>query len=62
MSKLQEKRKEKGLTQKELAEKAAVSLGLLQKYETGERDIKKASYENVKKLANALKCQTEDIV
>lgn len=47
-------RKRKGLTQAQLAEAARVSLKTLQKYESGERDIRKARINTVLKLSEAL--------
>jgi transcriptional regulator with XRE-family HTH domain len=55
MTNLQRIRKEKGLTQKQLAEKSGVNLKMIQKYETGERDINHAQALTVYQLACALK-------
>lgn len=60
--KLQEKRKSAGLSQSQLAEKSGISVRVLQNYEQGSRDINKASGETLKKLADALGCQIENIM
>lgn len=54
--KLQEARKSKGLSQKQLAELSGVPLRTIQAYESGAKDIAKASLETVAKLARALGC------
>lgn len=61
-TKLQEQRKSMGLTQAELAKKADVNLRTLQQYETGAKNINKASVQSVITLANILKCKIEDIL
>lgn len=62
MSKLKEMREAAGMTQKELAEKSGVSLRMVQYYEQGYKDIKKAAGEAVMKLAGAIGCQPADIL
>ena len=59
MSNLKKIRIEKGLTQGQLAIKSHVELRTIQAYEQGYRDITKASYENLSKLAVALECDIE---
>lgn len=54
MTNLKRIRKEKGLTQKQLADISGVNLKMIQKYETGERDINHAQALTVIKLAYAL--------
>lgn len=54
ISVLKHYRKRKGLTQAQLAEAAHVSLKTLQKYESGERDIKKARINTVLRISEAL--------
>ena len=61
-SKLQAWRKQVGYTQAELAEKSGVNLRTLQQYESGAKDIRKASVQNVTSLAITLGCRIEDIL
>lgn len=51
---LQHYRKMKGLTQAQLADAAGISLKTLQKYESGERDIRRARNDTVLRLARVL--------
>lgn len=60
--KLQDRRIKIGLSQSQLADKAGVNVRMLQKYETGDRDIKKASGETIYKLSMALGCKMEDLM
>lgn len=60
--KVTELRKAKGYTQKQLATESEVNLRTLQKYESGEKAINKASAETLRKLAQALGCQIEDLL
>ena len=62
MSNLKKIRIEKGLTQGQLAIKSHVELRTIQAYEQGYRDINKASYENLSKLATALKCSVNELL
>nr|DAF88553.1 MAG TPA: Helix-turn-helix XRE-family like protein [Siphoviridae sp. ctqzz19] len=62
MNKLKEKRMQQKLSQSQLAKASGVSLRMLQKYEQGNRDIKKAQAETVYKLAKALNCQMEELI
>lgn len=62
MTKLQEIRKASGLSQSALAEASGVSIRMIQKYETQDRDINKASAISVYWLAEALKCDIKDIL
>lgn len=50
------------MTQKDLAKKSGVSLRMIQYYEQGYKDINRASFETVCKLANALHCDAEDLL
>lgn len=59
---LKELRETKGLTQSELAEKAGVPVGHIQKYETGERDLNKAQGIILLKIAQALDCAIEELI
>ena len=62
MSKLQELRKKKGLSQSQLAAAANMSKRTLQHYEQGLRDINKAQLQTAVALANALDCKAEDLL
>ena len=62
MSKLQAKRKEAKLTQRQLADAAHVSVRTLQYYEQGVLDINKASALSVYCLAQALGCSVGDLL
>nr|WP_288643086.1 helix-turn-helix transcriptional regulator [uncultured Anaerobutyricum sp.] len=42
--------------------RSGVSRSLITKYESGERNINKASVDTVYKLAKALNCSIEDII
>lgn len=62
MSRLKVIRKEKGMTQAQLAELAGVSLRMVQYYEQGYKDINKAEARTVCKLSLALGCDMEDLL
>lgn len=62
MNKLQEKRKDKGMSQSQLAKASGVNVRMIQYYEQGAKDIRKAQVDTVLKLANALGCLIEDII
>lgn len=62
ITKLQEKRKEAGLSQSQLAAKSGISLRTLQHYEIGDKNIRKAAVETVLALAEALGCSINDII
>lgn len=62
MNNLQRIRKRAGLSQSQLAELSGVSLRMIQKYETGDRDINNASAITVYKLAQSLKVNVEDLL
>ena len=59
---LQEARKNKGLSQSQLAEIAGVNVRTLQYYEQGVKDINGAKLHTLLSLANALECNISDIV
>lgn len=61
-SALQKLRKQSKLSQRELAEKSGVNLRTLQEYETGRKQIKKASVSTVLALADSLECSVEDLL
>lgn len=59
---LAELRRNRGFTQKQLAEAAGVSLRMVQLYEQRRNDVAKASADVVARLAHALGCRVEDLV
>lgn len=59
---LQRRRRSIGLSQKELATRAGISLRTLQQYEARARDINKAAAASLSALARVLSCQIEDIL
>lgn len=61
-TKLAQMRLEVGLSQRELAKKAGVSLRSIQMYEQGHNDIYNAQYNRLCAIAKALHCNIEDIV
>lgn len=63
MSKLQERRKSAGLSQSQLADKVeGLSFRTLQSYEQGLRDINKAEAATVRRIAEVLGCNIEDLL
>lgn len=60
--KIQEIRKARGLSQRQLAEASGVNVRVLQHYEQGFKDINKAAAETVKALADALGVRMEDLL
>ena len=62
MNRLQELRKEKQITQKELAEQAGVSLKALQAYEQDFRPLGRASALDVYQIAKALGTTIEELL
>ena len=62
MSKLQEMRKKRGVSQAALAEMSGVNLRTLQFYEQGLLDINNAKLAAVFSLAAALECDIEQIL
>lgn len=55
-------RSEAGISQSKLSELSGVNLQMIQKYEQGVKDINKAQGETLYKLAQALKCNVEDLL
>lgn len=51
-----------GISQSELAKLSGVSIKTIQAYESGARDINKASVSTATDLANALLCEIKDIL
>ena len=61
-TKLQAKRKERGLSQSQLAEASGVNVHTLQKYEIGEKDLNGAKLATLLRLCIALDCRLIDIL
>ena len=61
-SNLQRLRKQIGMTQKELAENASVSLRMIQLYEQRRQDIRKAEVASLLRLADVLGCKVRDLM
>lgn len=61
-TRLQQMRKNSGLSQKELAKLSGVNLRTLQQYELGAKDINKASISSVLALAKVLNCDIKDLL
>ena len=61
-TRLRKLRRERGLTQAELAEAAGVKLRMVQLYEQRQNDLSKASVSVVIRLSNAIGCQVEDLL
>lgn len=59
---LKELRIKKGLTQKELAQKAGLSVRLIQKYEQNVQDLNQVYAITIYKLAKVLDCSYEDLL
>lgn len=62
MKNLKKLRMLSGMSQSQLSKKSGVNLRMIQYYEQGAKDIKKASGETILKLAQALGCSMEDIM
>ena len=61
-TRLQQKRKNIGISQSQLAKSANVNIRTLQQYEIGTKDINKASAEVVCRLAKVLGCRADDLL
>lgn len=59
---LKQVREKKGLSQSELARISGVNIRMIQHYEQGYKDIKKASVVTVMALAEALNCDIKMII
>lgn len=57
MSKLRDKRNERGLTQSQLSELSGIKFQVVQQYETGYRNVDGAKLDTLLKLAAALDCR-----
>ena len=61
-TRLQKRRKDAVLTQKELAERSGVKLRTIQQYEMRAKNINKAAAETLLQLAQVLYCSIEDLL
>lgn len=61
-SKLKTARKHRGLTQEALANVSGVSLNTIRAYERKSKDLNKAQFDIVMKLAKALKCDVSELL
>ncbi len=61
-SKLKTTRKHCGLTQEALANESGVSLNTIRAYERKSKDLNKAQFDIVMRLAKALKCEVSDLL
>lgn len=61
-SRLKAARKQCGLTQEALANESGVSLNTIRAYERKSKDLNKAQFDIVMRLAKALKCEVSDLV
>ena len=61
-SKLKIARKHRGLTQEALSKESGVSLNTIRAYERKSKDLNKAQFDIVMKLANALKCEVSELL
>ena len=59
---LQALRKQRGLSQSQLARASGVSLRMIQLYEQGRRDIRKAEAGTITALADALRCEMKALL
>ena len=57
---LKYKREQAGLSQRDLAEISGVPVRTIQQYEQQQKDIRKAAYETVCRLADALHCAPDE--
>ena len=60
--KLQQVRKERGLSQAALAEKAGLNVRTIQHYEQGSKDLNGARLSTLLKLCKVLNCKLSDIL
>lgn len=62
MSKLKQIREASDMSQSELAKATGISVRVIQNYEQGTRPINGARVITVKRIADALGCQIEDLI
>ena len=62
MTNLQEYRKKRNISQRQLAEQTGVNLRTLQDYEQGRKNINLAAAITVQKLAEALDCASWELL
>lgn len=62
MTKLKQLREAAGLTQAELAKKSGVKLSMIQFYEQGVKDLKRAAFETGLRIAEALDCNPRELI
>lgn len=62
MTKLQEVRMSRGLSQKQLAERAGISFRMLQNYEQGAKQLDNARLGTILKICIALNCTMEEVI
>lgn len=62
MKNLQRIRNERGLTQKQLADKSNVQLRMIQNYEGGQRNINGAAGMTLYRIAEVLGCEIKDLL
>lgn len=55
-------REQKGLSQSQLAKASGISVRTIQAYEQGARKLSGASYDNLKKLSDALGVTIDELV
>lgn len=60
-SKLKRVRRQCGMTQEQLANESGVSINTIRAYERGSKDLNKAQFDIIIKLAKALKCEISDL-
>lgn len=61
-SKLKDMRRERNLTQRELASLSGINLRMIEYYEQGYKSLNKATGESLLKLSMALGCKVEDLL
>lgn len=59
---MKELRQAAGLTQAQLAEKSGVNVRMVQYYENGFKDLRKAAFETGLKIAEALSCDPRELL
>jgi transcriptional regulator with XRE-family HTH domain len=55
-------RKQKGLTQQDLARESGVSAEIISAFEQNRTRIRKASYDTIERIATVLACEMKDLV